>query len=49
MLTPTGFVFGDSFAKIFTLCRNKNMTVKKFKGATMKGLSNPNNKNRQEV
>lgn len=42
-------VFGDSFAKIFTLIKKKVMIVNSYKGATIKGLMKPNNKNRLDI
>lgn len=44
-----GYVFGDSFVKIFNLCKNRGMSVYKYKGATMKGLTNPSNRNRKHI
>jgi hypothetical protein len=42
-------IFGDSFVKIFTSCLNKDVIVYKYKGATIKGLTKPENKNRIDI
>lgn len=35
--------------KIFSACQNSDIHVVKFKGATIKGLTKPSNKNRVEI
>lgn len=42
-------VFGDSFAKIFTLIKDNIIKVHSFKGATLKGITKPDNENRKEI
>lgn len=43
------FVFGDSFAKIFSLINDNVVKVHSFKGATLKGITKSGNKNRNEI
>jgi len=49
MFSNNTLIFGDSFIGPFTLLKSNNLILKKFKGATMKGLTKPNHFNRQEI
>ena len=42
-------VFGDSFARIFSLVKPETITVYPYKGATLKGLTKKNNSNRIRI
>ena len=49
-LPEAGYIiFGDSFARIFTLVSNPEVGVKAFKGATAKGLTKEANENRADI
>lgn len=43
------FVFGDSFARVFSLFKESNVQVYAYKGATLKGLAKPTNENRLAI
>ena len=43
------FVFGDSFAKFFTLVNKSVVSVYSFKGATLKGVIKPTNQNKISI
>jgi hypothetical protein len=43
------YVFGDSFVGPFTLVKDANLKIYKFKGATMRGLTKDDNKNRLDI
>ena len=43
------FIFGDSFAGIFTLLTNRNLKIYRYTGATMRGLSKSTNQNRKKI
>jgi hypothetical protein len=42
-------VFGDSFARIFSLFKENKFKIYGFKGATLKGLTKPSNQNRLTI
>ena len=42
-------VFGDSFVGPFSLIEDNNLSIFKFKGATMKGLGKQDNPNRHKI
>jgi len=43
------YIFGDSFVGPFTLIKNNEVYVHKFKGATAKGLTKPSNENKKFI
>jgi hypothetical protein len=44
----TTLIFGESFIGSFSLIKDNNLKLYKFKGATMKGLGKYDNKNRKK-
>lgn len=42
-------IFGDSFVGLFTLIKDDNLLVYKFKGTTIKSLTKNNNENRKKI
>lgn len=45
----TTYIFGDSFTGCFTLVKNPAIKIKKYKGATIKGLTKETNDNRKSI
>jgi hypothetical protein len=45
----TTLIFGDSFIGPFSLIKDNNLKLYKFKGATMKGLGKYDNENRKKI
>lgn len=41
--------FGDSFIRMFTLVKNRDIRVEAFKGASAKGLTRDGNQNRDKI